>query len=342
MQHGFRQPVKQIRAETFFGNLLFKIPVGRGDDAQLHLVLRLPAHPPGPPGFQKTQQLGLHADFHFPDFVQKQSAAAGLLHHARPRFERASERPFLHAKQFRFEQIFGDGRAVQGHERPPATDLMQGAGHALLAHAGLALNQHAYIGRAQPVNRLPQALRGGRTADEHIPGAQRAAAVEFQPELLVGDRFLNHPLPALITVLQRQHIMRAVAQTFHHFGRARLAHPHEEETTRLRQPHPKAGPFGHVQRGSGNQINHILGAMRDVADLGKGKRMAGKTQLLETFQGNAFKTVQMKYGRHAIAMQVCCKAGYLQQGFLEKWVNSHKVLINSLLKMNKTLAWGLL
>ena len=67
--------------------------------------------------WMRAQQLGLQAGVHLADFVEQQGAAVGLLELADAAGDGAGEGALLVAEQFGFQQVLGDGGAVDGDER---------------------------------------------------------------------------------------------------------------------------------------------------------------------------------------------------------------------------------
>ena len=84
-----------------------------------------------------AQQLGLHGQRQVADFVQEQGAALGCLEVARPVLRGAGIGAFACAKEFGFEQIFGNGAAIDGDQWPVGSLAagMQSACDQLLARA---------------------------------------------------------------------------------------------------------------------------------------------------------------------------------------------------------------
>ena len=75
---------------------------------------------------------------------------------------RAGECPLLMAEQLRFEQIFRQGRAVDGHKGLVAAGArgLNGARHKLLARAGLAGNEYRGLGRRDGFHHFHQFAHG--------------------------------------------------------------------------------------------------------------------------------------------------------------------------------------
>ena len=67
---------------------------------------------------QHAENLGLHQRRHVADLVEEQRAAVALLELADPLAVGAGERAFFVAEQFAFQQLLGNGRAVDRQERP--------------------------------------------------------------------------------------------------------------------------------------------------------------------------------------------------------------------------------
>ncbi len=86
------------------------------------------------------------------------------------------ERSFHVAEQFAFENVLAQRRAIQRHKRLvlPRAVLVDGLGHQLLAGAGLALDQHAGVGRGDPLQQRDDIVHLGARADH-----------PFEAELLV-------------------------------------------------------------------------------------------------------------------------------------------------------------
>ena len=85
--------------------------IGRGRRRARHALL------------QEAQQLGLQRERHVADLVEEQRAAVGGLELARGLLGGAGEGARLVAEQLAFEQLLGNGRAVDGDERLLARGL---------------------------------------------------------------------------------------------------------------------------------------------------------------------------------------------------------------------------
>ena len=92
----------------------------------------------------RAQQLALHRQRQLADLVEKERAAAGGLEEALAVLAGAGEGALAVAEELRLEQRLGNRAAVDRDEGLGGTvaDLMDRAGHQLLAGAGLAVHQH--------------------------------------------------------------------------------------------------------------------------------------------------------------------------------------------------------
>src|SRR5204862_6502359 len=90
----------------------------------------------------------------FADLVEEQGAALGEFDAAKLAGVGAGEGSLLVAKEFVLQERFGNGRAIDSHERAlrPGGELMDGAGEKLLAGSTLAEDQHRGVGRRHPLN----------------------------------------------------------------------------------------------------------------------------------------------------------------------------------------------
>ena len=96
-----------------------------------------------------AQEPALKGEGQVPDFVEEQGAGVGQLEHARLALPfRAGERAFLIAEEFAFQQPFGDGGAVHGHEGPvlAGTGRVDALGEQFLAGAGLPADEQVGVG----------------------------------------------------------------------------------------------------------------------------------------------------------------------------------------------------
>ncbi|PMQ18471.1 hypothetical protein JaAD80_00005 [Janthinobacterium sp. AD80] len=145
-QHG--QAVEQVGAEAPFADALFQVAVRGADDAHIDGDGPCAAHAHHFALFQHAQQPRLQGQRHFADFIEEQGAMVGRLEQARMAAPaRAREGAIFVAEQFRLQQGFGDGAAIDGQEgavgaqaaRAFTVDRLR---RQFLAAARFALNQH--------------------------------------------------------------------------------------------------------------------------------------------------------------------------------------------------------
>src|SRR3954470_2606127 len=81
---------------------------------------------------------------------------------------RAREAAAAVSKQLALDQAFGQGSAVDGHERHlgPQALVVQGPRDELLAGAGFAQNERGGIGGSDPGNEFADAFHAGTCADQ--------------------------------------------------------------------------------------------------------------------------------------------------------------------------------
>ena len=116
--------------------------------------------------FQHPQQASLQRQRHFAYLVKKQRATVGDFEQpGATSASRAGKRPFLIAKQLRFQQRFGNRSAVDGNKRMRLFALsrivagkifsMNRLGRQLFARPRFPFNQHRRTGAGIQQNSLP-------------------------------------------------------------------------------------------------------------------------------------------------------------------------------------------
>ncbi len=137
-------PVVEILAERALLHRLHHVLVGGRHHAHVDADLVVAAHAPHLAVLEDAKVLRLQVRAHLRDLVQEDRAAVGQLEIAGPAGHRSGERALLVTEQLALEQGLRNGRAVHRHERPlrPLRHLVDGAGHQLLAGAGLPHDQH--------------------------------------------------------------------------------------------------------------------------------------------------------------------------------------------------------
>src|SRR6185312_11921958 len=110
-----------------------------GNDADIHADWRLPAHSVELPFGQHAKETSLQRRRHVTNLIEEQRTAIGLLEAPATLSLGTGERALLVAEQLRFQQVSRNGGCVEGNEgfAGARTVVVQGAGHELLARAGL-------------------------------------------------------------------------------------------------------------------------------------------------------------------------------------------------------------
>ena len=143
------QPVKQVLAKVVVPNRLLRFPVGSGEHTYREWHVGFTSEPANSGFLDDAEQLGLSADRHLADFVEKQRSVVGLLETSGPAFDGARERALLMTEEFAFHQRFGQRRAIHRDKRAPVprTQAVDGARHQFLPRSALSANEDRRSGR---------------------------------------------------------------------------------------------------------------------------------------------------------------------------------------------------
>ena len=169
------QTVKQVFAEHAFFDALLQILVGGRNDPHIGFNGTVAADAVKMAIGQNTQQTRLQIKGHVANFVQEQSAALGLLKTTTARRLRTREGTSLMAKEFAFQQVFGNGRCVDGHKRTIGAGgmLVQCTRHQLFARTRLAGDHDGDIALRQAPNGAKHILHGRRLAQHFRCGCHQ-------------------------------------------------------------------------------------------------------------------------------------------------------------------------
>jgi hypothetical protein len=117
---------------------------------------------------EHAQQPGLRLQRHVADLVQEQRAALGLLEAADPPRRGAGERALLVPEQLALDELRGDRRHVDGHERAALAlaEVVERLRHQLLAGAGLARDEDGEVRVREPGDDPVDVLHRRRAADD--------------------------------------------------------------------------------------------------------------------------------------------------------------------------------
>ncbi len=97
------------------------------------------------------------------------------------------------AEELAFDQLFGDGGAVDLHERlvGPQRAGVQGPGHQLLARTAFPVNENPAVGGGGQLQLLPQGFHGNAVAHDAVAGAELVA----QGAVFLGQPALVERVP---------------------------------------------------------------------------------------------------------------------------------------------------
>ncbi len=165
------QAIQQIVAKTFFGGRDLQIRIRRRDHPRVHLNGLRTAHSLDLAFLQNAQQFGLDLHRNLSDFVQQNGAAMRLLEAPHPIVHRASERSLGVPKQFGFDQIFRNRRAVDRNQFGPGALArhVDRASHHFFSDAGFAGDQNRRLARAHQPDHGVQIANRAAFADQHLP-----------------------------------------------------------------------------------------------------------------------------------------------------------------------------
>ena len=177
------ETVIQIPAEGALRHLPLQRLVGGGHDPHVDGNDGGAAHPHDLPFLQDPEQLDLKSRTHALHLVQKQRALVGDLKQAQAAaLFGAGEGPFLIAEELALQQVFREGRHVDGHEGPvpPPGGPVDRVGEQLLAGAGLADQQDGALADSHPPQHLLGLLDGIRLPDHILKAVLGAVALVKQ------------------------------------------------------------------------------------------------------------------------------------------------------------------
>ena len=164
------EAVVEVLAKAPGGDFRGQVAVGGGEDAHVEGNRFAAAEALDFLFLQHAQELGLQRERHLGDFVEQQRAVLRLLELAGLGGARAGEGAFLVAEEGGFEQVLGDGGAVDGHERPvvPRGVAVNESGIDFLAYARFAFEEHRGVGLGHAFGQLQQLAAGGVGGDEFV------------------------------------------------------------------------------------------------------------------------------------------------------------------------------
>ena len=241
------EAVVQVVPEAPLLGRLQQLAMRGADEAKVHRHGVACAHGRHAAVLQHAQQAGLQGQRHIADFIQEQRAAVGLAQAAQAAFLAGTGEGASHmAEQFGFDEVLGDGRAVDGHEGPGAAWAagVQGARKHFLAHARFALDEHrnglahhaaglvgggtpAGVARVEPGQGVIGGLirgRGTRHATHHAGGGP-GGSVELHLRIQQRPAAQAQGLGLLgAAVVMREQVIQPHVQHLCQRGGAHVAH----------------------------------------------------------------------------------------------------------------------
>src|SRR5579884_4246361 len=156
------QAIEKVFPEVSFCDLVFKIFVCRGNDANIHVHGMCRSHGSEALFVERTQHFGLRLQAHVTDFVQKERASICALKCAALFRRAARDGAVSVTKKLAFDIVLGDGGAVQLYKDAFTAQAFRvnGAGNQFFAASGLAIDEDASIGGGHQLDLLPQGLGG--------------------------------------------------------------------------------------------------------------------------------------------------------------------------------------
>ncbi len=192
------EPVVQVLPEAPLPDFFLELAVGRRDHAHVHVDVHRPADPPERPLLEKPEQLGLQGRHHLADFVEKHRAAVGRFEQPALLAIRAGEGAALVPEQLALEQVLGQRRAGDVHERlgRAVAAEVNHLRREILAGAALPCQEHGRGGAGgNLLEQRPDVHHRVAVADDAVEavglrlGAPQRAHFAAQPRRL--ERFLD-------------------------------------------------------------------------------------------------------------------------------------------------------
>ena len=307
----FGEAVVEVGSEGAGVDAEVEVAVGGGDEAGVDLVFRLSADAAGAPGFEEAQEFGLEAQVEFPDFVEEERAVVGLFDEAGAGLDGAGVGAFFRAEELGFEEVAGDGGAVDGDEvAAPAGGFVDGESDAFLSGAGLADDEDAGGRGGDAFNEAFECEQGGGVAHEAAGcGAGGVGAVEAEPQRLGCGGLVEGVTPSGGGFVQEHEVEGAVAHGANDGNGAGAFAADEERAVGVGESHADGSPGGVVEEGGRHQIDLAVGGgaerLRGVGGGGAG----AQTQPLDAFPGRAGKRLHKSEGQlHRINVLTECNA----------------------------------
>ena len=180
------ETVVEVFAEIPLGDLLAQVLVGGCDHPYVDVDVLVASHAADLVLLEGAQYFGLGRERHVADLVHEERTARGLFELALALFDGRGEGAAFVAEEFAFDQLRGNGRAVDFDEgaRSPSALGVEPAGDQLLAGPVLAGDEGTGIEGCDPFDDLPHVADGVRRADDGLHG--RGARAPGAPHRMCG------------------------------------------------------------------------------------------------------------------------------------------------------------
>jgi hypothetical protein len=185
--HDHPESVVQVLAECAGLQSAAQIAIGRGNDPSVRADI---FHAPDPLELlflQNPQQLGLEGQREIANLIQENRPPVRQLKLPFLLRNRAGERAFLVAKQFAFQQLWGERHTIHGHKGVlgARTPLMDGARYDFLTRTAFAQQQDGGVRRGYAMHQAQHGLHPCTgAADQPVPSLHDL----LQCHLGVADR----------------------------------------------------------------------------------------------------------------------------------------------------------
>jgi hypothetical protein len=176
------QAIVKVLAEAACIDFMFQVAIGGGDDANVDLAATGIADTFQFLLLQDAQQLCLHREWYFGDFVEKQRAAVSQFEAAKLILDRAGERAFHVTEKLALEQAVGYCTTIYLDEGMALsrTVVVDGPGDELLAGAAFSCDEHCGRCGGNELNLLHHCLHG-RTSTDDV--SEVVLATNFFPQI---------------------------------------------------------------------------------------------------------------------------------------------------------------
>ena len=166
------QAIEQILTERIVRHRLFEVSIRRGNDADVDLDRPVAAQALDRSLLENPQQLDLHVERHFADLVQEDRRPVGGFEAAHLASDCTGEGPALVAEELAFDERRWNRRAVdEDHGKAaPGAGIVNRLSEELLAHTGLAEEQHRRTGRCHVVQLIENTTNRLAPVDDRSVG----------------------------------------------------------------------------------------------------------------------------------------------------------------------------